>query len=102
MQIYKKITPLTTLLLLVLLSTMAFLQPGIAVADAPASGFLPQATPQPLTEDNTSSSPPLSLTLSLLCFCVVFAMLIGVFVLGVIVRVPGSNEVEKAKEEHGL
>ena len=48
--------------------------------------------------------PPLSLTLSLLCFCLVFLLLIGVFVLGVMVRMPSRKDkaIEEAKEEHGV
>lgn len=92
------------LLLMTVLTALAFAQPTIAFADAPVTHPIPQATPEPPTQEIAPSGPPLSLTLSLLFFCAVFGLLIGVFVLGVIVRRPGNKdtETEKAKHEHGL
>ena len=100
---HKKIIPLT-LLLIAILSALTFSTPAITFADTPISNPIPQITLTPSAEESVPSAPPLSLTLSLLCFCLAFALLIGVFVLGVMVRMPGrkDNEVEKAKEEHGL
>ncbi len=95
---------ITFILLLVgILSTLAFAQPTVNVR---ALNSTSQTTPvpSPSPEEAISSGPPLSLTLSLLCFCLVFSLLIGVFVLGVMVRMPSrkDKDVEKAKEEHGL
>ena len=103
MQTYNKIIPLA-LLLIAVLAFLTFAQPAVTFADAPASNILPQITPQPSTEEIAPSGPPLSLTLSLLCFCLVFGLLIGVFVLGVVVRMPSrkDKDIEKAKHEHGL
>ncbi|MBK8781184.1 MAG: hypothetical protein IPO22_05170 [Anaerolineales bacterium] len=103
MLIYKKIIPLT-LLLISILSTLTFAQPAVAFADVPDSNAVPQTTPAPSVEETAPSGPPLSLTLSLLCFCLAFSLLIGVFVLGVFVRMPGrkDKDIEKIKEEHGL
>ncbi|MBI3166502.1 MAG: hypothetical protein HYZ24_17590 [Chloroflexi bacterium] len=99
---YKKNITLA-LLLIVTLSALTFAQPADTFADAPVNP-VPQTTPEPSTEEMAPSGPPLSLTLSLLFFCLVFALLIGVFVLGVIVRMPSrkDKDIEKAKEEHGL
>ncbi len=102
MQTYKKIIPLALLLIAILSATFA--QPAVTFADGPDSNVAPQTTPEPSTEEIAPSGPPLSLTLSLLCFCLVFLLLIGVFVLGVMVRMPSrkDKEVEKAKEEYGV
>jgi len=103
MQTYKKIMLLASLLIAVL-AVLTFAQPAVTFADTPASNILPQTTPEPATEEIAPSGPPLSLTLSLLCFCLVFGLLIGVFVLGVVVRMPSrkDKDIEKAKHEHGL
>ncbi len=95
---------LVTLLLVGIPSTFAFAQPSYPSIHPGTSNDLPVITPTPLPADATPSGPPLSLTLSLLCFCLVFSLLIGVFVLGVMVRMPGrkDKDVEKVKEEHGL
>ena len=95
---------ITFILLLVgILSTLAFAQPTVNVR---ALNSTSQTTPvpSPSPEEAISSGPPLSLTLSLLCFCLGFSLIIGVFVLGVMVRMPSrkDKDVEKAKEEHGL
>lgn len=103
MQTYKKMIFLA-LLLIAILSTLTLARPSAISADTPASNMAPQITPEPSTEEVAPSGPPLSLTLSLLCFCLVFLLLIGVFVLGVIVRAPGRKDktIEEAKEEHGV
>ncbi len=103
MQTYKKIIPLA-LLLIAILSALTFAQPAVTFADVPVSNAVPQTTPTPSVEEDAPSGPPLSLTLSLLCFCLVFLLLIGVFVLGVIVRMPSRKDkaIEEAKEEHGV
>jgi hypothetical protein len=103
MMTYKK-NIILALLLIITLSTLTFIPPAATLADAPVSNPVPQTTPEPSTDEIAPSGPPLSLTLSLLFFCLVFAMLIGVFVLGVVVRSPGRTDktIEKAKEEHGL
>lgn len=103
MQTYKKYIPFA-LLLIAILSALTFAQPAVTFADAPASSVVPQTTPELSTEEIAPSGPPLSLTLSLLCFCLVFLLLIGVFVLGVMVRMPSRKDkaIEEAKEEHGV
>ncbi|MFN8380826.1 MAG: hypothetical protein U0V02_02745 [Anaerolineales bacterium] len=63
---------------------------------------LTTVTPSLTPEEAAQSGPPLSLTLSLLCFCLAFSLVIGVFVLGIMVRSPGRENIEKEKEEHGL
>ncbi len=100
---YKK-TIILALFLIAVISTLTFAQSAVTFADAPASNAVPQTTPEPSTEEIAPSGPPLSLTLSLLCFCLAFSLLIGVFVLGVMVRMPSrkDKDIEKAKEEHGL
>ncbi len=103
MLINKKMIPLA-LLLIAVISILAFAHPTAIFADAPASHAVPQITSTPSADEVAPSGPPLSLTLSLLFFCLVFALLIGVFVLGVIVRMPSrrDKDIEKVKEEHGL
>ncbi len=103
MQTYKRIV-LLALLLIAVFAALAFANPAVTYADAPVSNPVPQTTPEPVTEEIAPSGPPLSLTISLLCFCLTFSLVIGVFVLGVIVRRPGreDKEIEKAKQEHGL
>lgn len=101
MQTNKKLIMLALLLIAILIVLAV---PAVTFADAPAPNTIPQTTIEPPTEEIAPSGPPLSLTLSLLCFCLVFGLLIGVFVLGVIVRRPGHDdkEIEKVKQEHGL
>ncbi len=81
-----------TLLLLGIISTLAFqgvsAQPSFVPAEAPALNANPLATPTPYeaAEQTTTGGPPLSLTLSMLCFCLMLLLISGVFVLGVVVR----------------
>ena len=102
---HKKMISLA-MLLIALVFAFTLAQPAVIFADAPASNAVPQTTPVPSAspEEAIQSGPPLSLTLTLLCFCLAFGLLIGVFVLGVIVRMPGrkDKDIEKVKEEHGL
>lgn len=103
MQTYKKIIPLA-LLLIAILSALTLAHPTGTFADSPASNAVPQTTPAPVVEETAPSGPPLSLTLSLLCFCFAFSLVIGVFVLGFIVRMPSREDREKYKEktDHGV
>lgn len=55
---------------------------GATPTPVPTSSFGSQPTPQPTQR----SGPPLSLTLALLCFCLIFLLIIGVVILGFIVR----------------
>ncbi|MCC6498657.1 MAG: hypothetical protein IT313_00170 [Anaerolineales bacterium] len=55
---------------------------GATPTAIPTSSSNSQPTPQP-TQQNR---PPLSLTLALLCFCLIFLLIIGVVILGFIVR----------------
>ena len=62
----------------------------------PVSGAPLAVTPTPFEIPTSSSAggrngPPLSLTISLACFCTVLLLIVGVFVLGVIVRREGVN-----------
>ena len=52
----------------------------------------PTATP---INPSAPTGPPLSLTISLICFCVIFLLVIGVIVLGVIVRNQNIKEMNK-------
>jgi len=65
----------------------------VPVSGAPiVNQITPTAVPtssfsgQPTTEPGTGGGPPLALTLFLIGFCCIFLLLIGVFVLGLIVR----------------
>jgi|GEM_PF-1227305 len=96
------------LLLIGISSTLAFTQPSLHSIDENVrlSNSLPSTTftPSPTLEEDVPSGPPLSLTLSLLCFCLTFSLVIGVFVLGFILRMPSREDKELArkKDEHGL
>jgi hypothetical protein len=94
---HKKI--IFTLFLVGILFTLAFSQPALTSVDARVLNIHQQTTPSPPVEEAIPSGPPLSLTLSLLCFCLAFSLLIGVFVLGIFVRRSGGIP---EKEEHGL
>ncbi len=74
------------------ISTLAFAQPPAISVDARTTNFYPLATPTPSVpaEQTTPSGPPLSLTLSMLCFCLVLLLIVGVFVLGIFVRRKGG------------
>lgn len=60
---------------------------GIQSTPIPTSSFNTQSAP----EGPTRTGPPLSLTLALLCFCILFLLVIGVVVLGFIVRRGNRN-----------
>ncbi|GAB1470573.1 hypothetical protein MASR2M66_14510 [Chloroflexota bacterium] len=59
---------------------------GIPQAITATPAAIPTTTGTP-----EKSSPPLSLTIALLCFCLVFLLIIGVVVLGVVARM-GNNK----------
>ncbi len=88
-----KLIPLF-LLLIGIVSTLAFSQPLQDLADlhTPKTQLLVTPTPSLPINETAASGPPLSLTLSLLCFCIVLLLLIGVFVLGIAARRSGSTE----------
>jgi hypothetical protein len=78
-----------------LVSTQATAQPNPTQVPTyiPVSGAPLAITPTPLsvptssfTETSTSSGPPLGLTIALLCICGVLLLIIGVLVLGFVVR----------------
>ncbi len=56
---------------------------GAPLAITPTPLFIPTSS---FTETPTSSGPPLGLTIALLCFCGVLLLIIGVLVLGFVVR----------------
>lgn len=93
-----------TLLLIGIPFTLAIAQASSPATHVGEANTLPSPTPSALMEEAAPSGPPLSLTLSLLCFCLVFSLVIGVFVLGVIVRMPSREDKEKykEKEDHGI
>lgn len=97
-----------TFLLIGIPSTLAFTRPSFRSIDENVrlSSSLPFTTPVPAStlEEDVPSGPPLSLTLSLLCFCLAFSLVIGVFVLGFILRMPSreDRELARKKDEHGL
>ena len=100
------IVVLLILLLIGIPSTLVFAQASTShlYLNTNVAKVIPLATTTPsLTpEEAAQSGPPLSLTLSLLCFCLAFSLVIGVFVLGIMVRMPGHENREKEKEEHGI
>ncbi|MDP1715540.1 MAG: hypothetical protein Q8L41_12420 [Anaerolineales bacterium] len=81
-----------TLLLLAIISTLAFqdvsAQPSFSPVEVRLSNANPLTTPVPaqLPAQPNPGGPPLSLTISMLCFCFMLLLIIGVFVLGVVVR----------------
>ncbi|MEK6754386.1 MAG: hypothetical protein AABZ00_19185 [Chloroflexota bacterium] len=79
-----------TLLLIGILSALALVPPIIS-ANARATNAIPLITPTP-SAPAIPSGPPLSLTISLLCFCLTMSLIVGVFVLGVVVRRKGSAD----------
>jgi hypothetical protein len=104
----QKRVPLLLLIFLLLgiPSTLVFARSATSSAGAyeRVSNPLPEITPSPAIDESAPSGPPLSLTLSLLCFCLAFSLVIGVFVLGFIVRMPSREDKELArqKDEHGI
>ncbi|MBI5822658.1 MAG: hypothetical protein HZB18_01425 [Chloroflexi bacterium] len=81
---------LPILLLIGVISALAFTAPPLSYASP--SSVLSTSTPIPSMDQTTPGGPPLSLTISLLCFCLTFLLIIGVFVLGVVVRRKGSSD----------
>jgi hypothetical protein len=62
----------------------------IIATPVPTSSLSGQATPEAVTRNR----PPLGLTLLLLGFCCLFLLLIGVFILGIVVRRPSQKKDE--------
>ena len=56
------------------------------------------ATPTPSLAEQTPGRPPLSLTLALLGMCCIFGLVIGVFILGFVVRSGNKKEWEAKKK----
>lgn len=73
----------------------------------PVSGAPLAITPTPYViptssfngSDSPSSGPPLSLTIALICFCLVFLILIGVIVLGFVVRMNNTKKTNGGQNE---
>ena len=63
-------------------------QPSFIPVEARLSNANLLATPTPAQPPAQPSpdGPPLSLTISMLCFCFMLLLIIGVFILGVVVR----------------
>jgi hypothetical protein len=57
---------------------------GIPLAVTPTPHVVPTSSFSDAPQERTA--PPLSLTIALLCFCLVFLLIIGVIVLGFVVR----------------
>jgi hypothetical protein len=61
----------------------------------PVSGAPLAVTPTsfqiPVSSEEGRSGPPLSLTISLVCFCIILLLIVGVFVLGVMARRGNNN-----------
>lgn len=81
---------LPILLLIGVISALAFTAP--ALSHAGPSSVLSTPMPIPSMDQTTPGGPPLSLTLSMLCFCLVLLLIIGVFVLGIVARRTGSSD----------
>lgn len=79
-----------TLLLIGILSPLAIAPPSV-FASARTTNAVPLTTPAP-SVPATPNGPPLSLTISLLCFCLTLLLIIGVFVLGIFARRQGGAE----------
>ncbi len=81
-----------TLVLTGIISTLAFqsvsAQPSFIPVEARISNanLLAAPTPAQPPAQLNPGGPPLSLTISMLCFCFMLLLIIGVFVLGVVVR----------------
>jgi len=75
----------------------------VPISGAPMVAQIATPTPIPTSSftdspaDPTPSGPPLSLTITLLCFCLLFLLIIGVVILGFIVR----SQNRKAGEHNG-
>lgn len=78
------------LLLIGITFTLAFARPVFVSANAASPLVTPM--PSPPVDQAAPNGPPLSLTLSMLCFCLVLLLIIGVFVLGIVARRQGSTD----------
>ena len=87
-----------TLVLTGIISTLAFqsvsAQPSFIPLEARISNANLLATPTPARQPAqlNPGGPPLSLTISMLCFCFMLLLIIGVFVVGVVVRNQNSKD----------
>ena len=59
---------------------------GIPLAETPTPGAIPTSSFDNSNSQPSSNNPPLALTIALICFCLVFLLIIGVIVIGVVVR----------------
>lgn len=59
---------------------------GIPLAETPTPGAIPTSSFDNSNPQPSSNNPPLALTIALICFCLVFLLIIGVIVIGVVVR----------------
>jgi hypothetical protein len=74
-------------------SAFAAPQPGALTHNA----ILQDPTPTPFPDlQPTPAGPPLSLTIALICFCLIFLAIIGILILGVVVR---KQNMEESKKE---
>lgn len=87
-----------TLVLTGIISMLAFqgvsAQPSFIPVEARLSNANLLTTPTPAQPPAQPSpgGPPLSLTISMLCFCLMLLLIIGVFVVGVVVRNQNSKD----------
>lgn len=59
---------------------------GIPLAETPTPGAIPTSSFDETTSQPSSNNPPVALTIALICFCLVFLLIIGVVVLGFVMR----------------
>ena len=59
---------------------------GIPLAQTPTPGAIPTSSFDESTSQPSSNNPPVVLTIALICFCLVFLLIIGVVVLGFVLR----------------
>lgn len=84
--------------------TPTYIPTIVPISGAPVAAQLSTPTPIPTSSFNdgptgptTPSGPPLSLTITLLCFCLLFLLIIGVVILGFVVR----SQNRKTGENNG-
>lgn len=59
---------------------------GIPLAETPTPGAIPTSSSDNSNSQPSSNNPPMALTIALICFCLLFLLIIGVIVIGVVVR----------------
>ena len=59
---------------------------GIPLAETPTPGAIPTSSFDNSNSQPSSNNPPLALTIALICFCLTFLLVIGVVVIGFVVR----------------